>query len=228
MNINDLRPARDFAVMSGCKCLLYGPPGSGKTPLLNTAPRPILLAIEPGLLSMKNSELPTWTAPTSKRIQEFFDWFLSSNEARNFDTLCIDSVSEMAQIYLDEAKYVKKYGDGRKQYGYMYEETMKHLVNVYFMQQKHVVAICKQGKEEGTAKFFPSMPGNALNRDLPHKYDFILHFDLKNIQTANPPGQYKAIQTQESMDVSARNRTGNLDFYELPDLARLFQRAMTN
>lgn len=224
MNMNDLRPAGDFARMKGCKCLLYGPPGSGKTPLLNTAPRPVLLATEPGMLSMRNSNVPTWEAFTAPRVNEFFDWFTRSNERRNFDTLEIDSVAQMAQIFLDEAKYVKKWGDGRKQHGHMWEETMKHLTNVYWMEQVHVVALCKQGVREIDSKLIPSFPGQALNRDVPHQYDFILHLDLKAIPNV---GTYKAIQTQESLDIAARNRTGNLEFYEQPNLAALFLKAMS-
>jgi hypothetical protein len=174
MNINDLRPANLFAVQFGVKALVYGPPGSGKTPLLNTAPRPVLLAIEPGMLSMRSSNVPTWaTGPDPKRIDEFFDWFTRSNEANNFDTLGIDSVPEMGQVFLDQGKGLFK--DGRKQHGHMWEKTMKHVNDVYYMRNKHIYAICKQGREE--TRVFPSFPGAALNRDIPHKFDFILHLD---------------------------------------------------
>ena len=33
MNINDLRPIKDYAVCYGVKSLIYGPPSSGKTPI---------------------------------------------------------------------------------------------------------------------------------------------------------------------------------------------------
>jgi hypothetical protein len=39
-------------------------------------------------------------APTSTKIDEFFDWLFSSNEANNFDTIAVDSASEMCDIYL--------------------------------------------------------------------------------------------------------------------------------
>jgi hypothetical protein len=222
MNQNDLRPAGDFARMFGVKSLVYGPPGSGKTPLLNTAPRPVLLACESGMLSMRGSQVPTWqTGDNPARIDEFFKWFMDSKEAKNFDTLGIDSVAEMASIYLRDAKH--RYADGRKQYGIMYDKVTAHLTNVYYMPQKHVYAICKQGRVEGGAGVMPLFPGQALNSEIPHQYDFILHLDIKNIPNA---GQHKAFQTQTSIDVMARHRTGNLDFFEPPDLSKLFAKAM--
>jgi hypothetical protein len=62
MDIRSLRPARDFAVQYGVKAIVYGPPGSGKTPVINTAPRPVMLVCEPGLLSMRTSTVPTFFA----------------------------------------------------------------------------------------------------------------------------------------------------------------------
>jgi len=57
MDIRDLKAASEHAQNFGCKCIIYGPSGSAKTPLVNTAPRPVLLSIEPGLLSMKGSNI---------------------------------------------------------------------------------------------------------------------------------------------------------------------------
>src|ERR1017187_6838688 len=103
MNMNDLKPAKDYANMMGCKCIVFGPSGVGKTPLIQTAPRPLLLSIEPGLLSMRGSTVPTFVANDTQRIDEFFAWFYSSTETKNFDTLAVDSGSYMADVYLQAA-----------------------------------------------------------------------------------------------------------------------------
>src|SRR5512147_1136630 len=104
MQITDLKPAKQFAQQFGVKTICYGPPGSAKTPTINTAPRPVLLATEPGLLSMRGSEVPTWIAPTKDKIDEFMKWFEHSSEAKNFDTLAIDSISQMCSIALESSK----------------------------------------------------------------------------------------------------------------------------
>ena len=82
MNINDLKPANEHAKQYGVKALIFGPPGSAKTPTINTCIRPVLLACEPGLLSMKGSNVPTFQAYTPEAIGDFFKWFFNSNEVK--------------------------------------------------------------------------------------------------------------------------------------------------
>src|SRR4051812_35860208 len=122
MNLQSLKPAKDFAVRYGVKSIVYGPPGCGKTPIVNTAPRPVLLACEPGLLSMRNSTVPTFQAHTPKLIDEFFEWLFNSAETKNFDTVAIDSASEMSTLYLAQAEKNNKHGLAA--YGDMAEDVM--------------------------------------------------------------------------------------------------------
>src|SRR6266550_5669972 len=110
MDQRSLRPARDFAINFGVKAVIYGPAGSGKTPIINTAPRPVMLACEPGLLSMRGSTVPSWQGYTPETIDEFFKWFFNSTETKNFDTLAVDSTSHMADIYLQAALKTNKHG----------------------------------------------------------------------------------------------------------------------
>ncbi len=116
MQQNDLRPANEFALKLGVKAIVYGPPGTGKTPIVNSAPRPVLMACEPGLLSMRGSKVSTWFADTGIRIDEFFKWLFNSKEANNFDTVAVDSVSQMCEIYLREAEQGKS-KSGNKMHG---------------------------------------------------------------------------------------------------------------
>ena len=79
-------------------------------------------------------------------------------------------------------------------------------------------------KEELVAdKKRPYVPGQQLNKEVPGLYDFVLHLGIKNVPGA---GQVKAFQCNETYDVMARNRTGNLADYEFPDFGKLVQKAM--
>lgn len=221
MQMNQLLPAGDFAKAFGFKSIIYGPPGSAKTPLINTAPRPVLLACEPGLLSMRGSTIPTWEAYTEKRIDEFFLWFFESNETKNFDTLAIDSTSQMADIYLQEAKKTIKHG--LQQYGYMAERTMNHLRRLYFTKDKHTYLVAKEDSSEPMVRK-PYWPGKDLNTNIPHLYDAI-------VRVAKVPvpgvGETLAFRCIGGSDVLARNRTGNLNEYEPPNFSELIKKAMS-
>lgn len=226
MDAKDLKPARDFARMYGCKAVVFGGTGSGKTPIFNTAPRPLLLACEPGLLSLRSSTIPTYYADTGAKIDEFFKWFFNSNEHKNFDTLGIDSASFMADVYLTEIeKGTSKAGNkkhGLQAYGDMARAVMDHLRPLYYTQQKHAYIICKE--EIVADQKRPYFPGQMLNKEVPGLYDFVLHLGIKNVPGQ---GQVKAFQCQETFDVMSRNRTGNLNEYEPPNFSALVQKAMS-
>lgn len=225
MNISNLRPANQLAQRFGVKCVCYGGPGSGKTPLVNTAPRPVLCVVEPGLASMRTSSVPAWIADTPERIDEFFKWFLNSNEVRNFDTVCVDSISQMAEIYV--TRFLKQNKHGKAAYGDMSRAMMEHINGMYFMPEKNIYLIAKETivEEGGTRKKRPYFPGQDLNVKVPHLFDEVLHLGMKTV-----PGfvqSIMALQTRETFDTMARDRTGKLNEYEEPNLSKLFQKAMS-
>lgn len=219
MQASDLKAAKEFAVSFGMKAICYGPPGSAKTPTVNTCPRPVLLATEPGLLSMRNSNVPTWIAPTKNKIDEFMKWFEHSAEAKNFDTLAIDSVSQMCDIGLSESK--SKHG--LAQYGDMADYIYPYLERLYFMPQKHMFLIAK---EEITADGMrrPYFPGRYLPTQIPHKYDCVLR--IAKVAIPNVVGEQLAFQCNGSYNVIARNRTGTLADFEPANFGELIKKAM--
>lgn len=231
MDIRDLKAAGEHANNFGVKALIYGPAGTGKTPILNTAPRPVLLATEPGLLSMRNSTVPTYEAYTSQRIDEFFKWFFNSTETKAFDTLGIDSGSQMADIYLNAALSGKSSSGNKKHgmaaYGEMATNTMEHLRTLFYTRYKHVYLICKEQIADVDFQSLrrPYFPGQVLPVDVPHLYDFIIRVARTNVPSM--VGEQLAFQCNGTMNIMARNRTGNLNDFEEPNFGKLVQRAMT-
>lgn len=222
MKQSDLKPASQLAMRFGVKSVVFGGPGSGKTPLMTTAPRPVLCAIEPGLLSMRTSNIPTWEAYTRPKIEEFFSWLFTSAEAKAYDTVGFDSVSQLAEIILlDE---LKKNKDGRAAYGKMSIAVMEYVNGLYYLPQKHIVLIAKQATEDGTGLKKPYFPGQDLNVKVPHAYDEILHLGLHTVPGIIQP--QRAIRTKEDFQYFARDRSGNLAEFEPPDLSALFKKAM--
>ena len=225
MQMSQLKPASELAQRFGVKALAYGGPGTGKTPMVNSAPRPVLCVVEPGMLSMRTSNVPAWEAYDSARIDEFFKWLFTSAEAKNFDTVGIDSISQVAEIILTDE--LKKNKDGRKAYGEMSRRVMEIVNALYYLPQKHIYLIGKQSvvDENGIQRKKPYFPGQDLNVKIPHMYDEILH-----IGQVNMPGMPKpvvAIRTAETFDIMARDRSGRLAELEPPDLSALFAKAMS-
>ncbi len=224
MDIKSLRPAGTLAQRFGVKALIYGAPGTGKSPVFNTAPNPLLLVVEPGMLSMRGSTIPAFEAYTVPTINEFFKWFFNSAEAKKFDTLGIDSVSQMAEIILTEK--LRTISHGMKAYGEMSTDVMEIINKLYFFPQKHLYLISKQTtvEESGAQKRRPFFPGKDLNVKIPHLFDEILHLGMHVVPGI--PGYTKAFCTAEQFDLLARDRSGQLNTYEPPNLTDIFNKAM--
>lgn len=226
---SDFKPAGFYAKTSGLKAIVYGPPGSAKTPILNTAPRPILLATEAGLLSMKGSTIPTCEAHTPAAIDDFFKWLLHSTEPKNFDTIGIDSISHLCEVYLTSIMNgTSKAGNkvhGQAAYGEMAKMVMDHMRPLYHLPNKHVYGIAKQGDilVSGINVLRPSFPGKYLPVELPHLFDAILRLAIHRVPGV---GDTLAFRCLQSIDEIARNRTGNLLEFEQPDFGKLVQKAM--
>lgn len=224
MRLSDIRPIKDFAIRYGCKSIIYGPPASGKTPIAMSAPRPLILITEPGLLSVRTNITPSYQAYTADNIYSFFDWFTKSNETNQFDTLCVDSISQMCEIILTDE--LKKNRDGRKAYGELSRKVMEIMNALYFLPNKHLYLICKEQKfdDNGLIIRRPYYPGQDLNIKLNHLFDLILHLATVNIPNYGPN---KCFRCQGTIDILARDRTGMLLEYEEPNFAKLVKKAMS-
>lgn len=224
MRASDLRPAGQLAANFGAKCLVYGPPGKGKTPVLNTAPRPVLLAVEPGLASMRGSTVPAWFAPDVPRIEEFMRFLFESHEGRQYETVAIDSLSQVAELYLAAALGQRR--DGRKAYGDMSEAVMRIANALFYRPACHVYIIAKEGTVELGAGLYrrPFFPGQDLNVKIPHLYDAILRLDSYPVPHVGTRVMFRTRCDDGTM--MARDRSGQLNEYEAPNLSTIFAKCM--
>ena len=231
-----IKPASAIAHSKLTKILLYGPPGSGKTPLCASIQDVLMCITEPGALSIRDFSTAVVECPTTKSIEEFFTWLKSDTKEKDrYRTICFDSISEMCSIYIRmlEGRGSKSgaQADGRKVYGDMAKCVMKELIWLYGNTQFNVVLIAKRGEVdyEGITKFRPYFPGKQLNTDVPHLFDGVYHIDktlgkweiIDNIPKLVPSGpgqQTSVIYTKETTSFAARDRSGALNDIEYPNM----------
>lgn len=192
--------------------------------MAETAPNPVFCAIEPGLLSVRNSRIPAWKADNPKSIDEFFTWLFGSAESKKFDTVIVDSVSEWCELELAVAMIRNSHG--LKAYGDMAEKVLATIAKLYFMPEKHLYLICKEThlEEQGAQKARPYFPGKEVYKEINHKFDLIMHAGLHNVPGA---GIQKSFCTNATFDIHARDRSGKLNQYEPMDLGLIFNKAMS-
>lgn len=201
------------------KCILYGKSGVGKTVTGATAPKPIFLDCEKGLLSISHLDIPVIQIEDFEDLDEAYD-FLDSKKAKNFETVVIDSGSEVAELVLLDLK--KEYKDTRQAYMDLGERTIK-VLRAFRDLPKHVVIICKekQIESDGVEIHKPSFPGQALVEKVPYLVDEV--FALR-IDEEDPDKRY--LQTQPSFDWDAKDRSGKLSKTEEPDLSKVFKKIL--
>ena len=214
-------PANQLAKRVGIKLLAYGGPGTGKTPIASTAPTPVIIAMEPGILSLRKSTIPVIEAYDAETIAEVFKWISTSQEARKYQTLCFDSASQMAEIIFKSEK--KKTSNLQRAYGQMAEKTMEYLNTLYFLQGPNVYIIAKQDTYtfDGETCVRPYFPGQQLDKETPYLYDVIVRVENVPMQDGSVA---KGFRTAGSKSVIARDRFGVLDALEPANLTQVFDK----
>lgn len=181
------------------------------------------------MLSLRGSTMPAFQGfvpenpnKSVERISEFFQW-LRTPEAKNYDTVITDSMSQIANLVLQVM--LRKYSHGMQAYGEMAKMVIPWIDQLYYMPEKHVFMICKLGRDAATGYRFPSFDGQQLNTYVPHLFDEILYLDYHTIQGVG--NDVRSFRTKGDFNLMARDRSGRLAQFEPPNLTQLFNKAMS-
>ena len=207
---------------SGVKLLCYGAAGAGKTSLIPSLPDPIILSSEAGLLSIRQADLPFIEISNINDLHEAYAWLVGSDEAKAYQSVALDSISEIAEVVLNAEKKATK--DPRQAYGAM-QEQMADLIRAFRdLPGKHVYMSAKLDKsqdEMGKILYAPSMPGNKTGQMLPYFFDEVLALRVEKDADGNP---VRVLQCQPDGAWLAKDRSGALDMWEEPDLGALIKK----
>lgn len=218
-----LTTSRQAAELNGVKCLVYGKAGYGKTRLCATAPNPIIISAEGGLLSLREFDIPVIEVHSPDELQEAYDFIVGSAECKQFETVCLDSISEIAECMLNYEK--KNTRDPRAAYGNTNERMTDYIRMFRDLRGKHVYFSAKQEliKDEtlGITMYASSMPGKTLTQQLPYFFDEV--FKLDKGTTADGV-TYSYLLTSPTIQSDAKDRSGALEMMEEPDLTKVFNK----
>jgi len=204
---------------NGVKLLVYGNAGSGKTSLIPTLPNPVVLSAEGGLLSIADADLPFVEVSSYDTLMEAYRWVVESDEAKHFESIALDSISEIAEVVLNHEKKIAK--DPRQAYGSM-QEQMADIIRAFRdIPGKHIyfTAKCEKATDEsGRILYAPSMPGNKTGQALPYFFDEVLALRVE--KDAEGVAQ-RALMCDSDGIWQAKDRSGKLDGWEAPDLGAI-------
>lgn len=207
---------------AGLKVLVYGHAGSGKTSLIPSLPDPIILSAEGGLLSISGVDLPFIEISNIESLKDAYRWISTSEEAKNFRSVALDSISEIAEVVLNAEKKIAK--DPRQAYGAMQEQMTDIIRGFRDLPDKHVYFTAKCEKttdESGRVLYGPSMPGNKIGQSLPYFFDEVFALRVEKDAEGN---NLRALMTQSDGLWQAKDRSGRLDMWEQPDLGEVIKK----
>lgn len=206
----------------GVKVLVYGQSGAGKTSLIKTLPEPIVLSAEGGLLSIQDANLSYIEIASMQDLQEAYQWLTSSDEAKKYQSVALDSISEIGEVVLSTEKKINK--DPRAAYGAMQEQITEIIRAFRDLPNRHVyfTAKCEKTQDEsGRVMYSASMPGNKTGQALPYFFDEVLALRVEKDADNNTQ---RALMCDSDGLWLAKDRSGKLDSWEAPDLGLIIQK----
>lgn len=215
-----LKSTKD-AALDGIKVLVHGPAGAGKTSLCATTGAPtIIISAESGLLSLRGVDIPVIEVKSLEQMYEAYDFVANSEEGQAFSWICLDSISEIAEVVLNHEKKVAK--DPRQAYGAL-AEKMTDLIRAFRdLPGRNVYFSCKQERtkdeQSGAMLYYPAMPGNMLKQGVGYFFDEVMALRVEKDADGNPT---RWLQTSRDFNYEAKDRSGCLEMFETPNLAEI-------
>ena len=225
MSLKDKIKTPDKMVdQQGAKLLIYGQAGAGKTFSTQSMPGNVLvISAEAGLLSIKDA--PNVSAIEVSSIDDLREVYEALNSGElSFDSVCLDSVSEISEILLVHEKTKNK--DGRMAYQNV-SEAVTSLMRSFRDLDMHVLFLCKEGKEnnDGIFLFGPKMASKPLGEAITYFFDEVLALRVYDDVDENGDSVIKrALQTRIHGGYTAKDRSGKLDKFEEPNLTALIEK----
>ena len=161
----------------GVNILLYGGAGVGKTVSLSGLPSPLIVSVEGGLLGLSSDDVPYVEVRSSVDLIEIGRWLRESVEAREYESVGLDSLSEVCDLVFEEC---------RRQVGVkpavLYPELRRRvlpLLSSFRSLPYHFVAtaheLLREVGDVGVV-YAPSVVGSRLTDDMPYVFDMVLRY----------------------------------------------------
>lgn len=212
---------------------IFGLSGAGKTMLSASAPAPIVVNAEKGLMSLSPANIaavygegqdwvtynvPYVDAQSLDGLKAVYAW-LQTDAAKVYQTVIIDSASDIAEEVLATALANPELKDPRQAYGILGNDVTNIIRKFRDLPtHHHIVFLCKAEKYTddvtGATSIGMKFPGKMLQSAVPYLLDEVLYLEV------TPQG--RQIRAKANWQAACKDRSGKLDELEYPSLTHIF------
>ncbi len=209
------------------KVLVSGGAGAGKTRLCATTGDPdatVIISAEGGLLSLRDHGITAIEVKTLADVSEAYKWICNADEAKGIRWVCLDSISEIAEVVLSHEKSENK--NAMRAYGQMNDQMVNLIRGFRDLPGRHVYMTAKEERvqlDDGSMVFSPSMPGKTLTQGIAYFFDEV--FALR-VHTDEEGNIQRWLQTSANGSYTAKDRSGALDLFEPCDLSHIAKKIL--
>lgn len=219
-----IRSVRKCVDDNGVKALVHAPAGAGKTVLCATfGDSTLIISSEKGLLSIRDapSYVKAAEVQTLDDLDEIYNYLLENAENPDFNNVCLDSISDIAEAVLAYEKLNNK--DPRAAYGNLQDHVLRILRDFRDLPHYNVLMTCKQERisTDGVSLFMPMMPGAKLAQQIPYLFDEVFALRVEKDEDKN---EYRVLQTSRDGRYEAKDRSGVLDQFEKPNMKKIIRK----
>lgn len=203
----EIKNTRDVEFNPTLNMLVYGEPGVGKTTFGATAPRPLIIDAEAGILSIRDKDLDIVQIRNFEDMRSLFKELKKPEVSAKYDTLVIDSITEIMKKIVDEVRGSKE-RPTLQDWGTIISKTEIMLRTLRDMPKNVIItALVAEEKDDNKIVKRPSVNGKSLPEMMCSFMDVVGYMDVEKVAE----GSERRIWVQPHLNYYAKDRSGKLE-----------------
>lgn len=177
-----IKNTNSIAGQDGVKILIHASSGTGKTTQLGTLEgKTLILSAESGLLVLRDKDIDVVDIGS---MSDFGEVYVAIRDKKlEYDNVCIDSMSEIAEMLVDELEADEYYGSSSNtfvKWGEYTRRMTKIIKSFRDLKGINVIftALTESVESNGTVKYTPQVPAKKFQSKLVSMFDFVVYMTV--------------------------------------------------